>query len=121
MRPPLFQFDLFVLDELLPVPEEEGDAPNTRQRDNRIDHATNGSALAAESPCHYVELKQADAAPVDGADDHKDQCQSVQHVFHSFFMDAVRDIRTGIVWTICSGLYSLAVIVRLNDLPFEKM
>ena len=77
---------LFVLDELLTVAEEQGDAPDTRQRDNGIDHAADGSALAAESPCHNVELKQSDAAPVDSADNHEDKRQSVQHVFHSSFL-----------------------------------
>ena len=72
------------LENFFPFPEEQGNAPDTGQGDNGVDYTADRGALSAKSPSHYVELEQADAAPVDGADDHKDQGQSVQHVLHSF-------------------------------------
>ena len=64
-----------------PLPEEQRDAPDTRQRDKGKNDTADCRSLATKGPAHYVELEQADAAPVDRADDHKDQSDSVQHVF----------------------------------------
>ena len=62
-----------------PVPEEQGDAPDGSQSDQGVDDAADNGRLAAEEPSHQVELEEADAAPVQAADDDKDQTDSVQH------------------------------------------
>jgi len=68
------------------IPEQQRDAPDTCKGNQRIDHTADGSTLTAEKPCHCVKLKQADAAPVERADDHQDQCDSVQHSHHNSFL-----------------------------------
>lgn len=57
--------------------EQEGYAPETGQRDHRVDDTANEGVLPAENPRHDVELKQTDAAPVCGTDDDEKQCDSV--------------------------------------------
>ena len=48
---------IFMLDEFFPIPEKEGDTPDTRQGDNRVNDTADRGALSAESPRHYVELE----------------------------------------------------------------
>ena len=70
------------------LPEQHGDAPHTRQRHQRIDDPAEHGSLAAKQPGHGVKLEQADASPVEGADDHQDQSEFVQHFFHSLSVSA---------------------------------
>lgn len=63
---------LFVLEYFLSFAKEQRNAPDTCQSDNRINHAAYSGSLTAKSPCYYVELKQSDAAPVDGTNYYKD-------------------------------------------------
>ena len=48
---------VIVLDDLFAVAEEQGNAPDTRQCDNRVDDAANSRGSSTEGPRHYVELK----------------------------------------------------------------
>ena len=66
------------------VPEQEGNAPYGGDADECVDDAARRGALNAEKPCDEIKLENADEAPVDAADDHKDQSQFIQHFFHSF-------------------------------------
>ena len=51
------------------VPEQEGDAPQGGKPHQGKDDPAEGGALAAEEETDQVEPKNADAAPVDAADD----------------------------------------------------
>ena len=53
--------------------EEQGDAPKTRQTHQTVNDAGEQGQLAAEEEGHGVEPEEADAAPVQRADDHQDQ------------------------------------------------
>ncbi len=59
--------------------EQKGNAPETCERDHSVDDAAYQRILSAEDPGYEVKLEQADAAPVDGTDDHEDQGNSVHN------------------------------------------
>ena len=54
-------------------PEQEGNTPDTGQRDHRVDDAADDGVLTAEEPWDYVKLEKPDGAPVDCSDDDKNQ------------------------------------------------
>ena len=64
----------------VPVAEEQGNAPKSRQTDEGEDNSAEGGSLSAEKPAHKVELEQADRAPVQRADDNEYQRCSVKHL-----------------------------------------
>ena len=57
--------------------EEERDAPDAGERNDGINDAAEDRGLAAAQPCHKVKLEQADAAPVQRADDGEDQRNTI--------------------------------------------
>ena len=62
--------------------EEQGDAPKTRQTHQTVNDAGEQGQLAAEEEGHGVEPEEADAAPVQRADDHQDQRKFVDDALH---------------------------------------
>ena len=64
---------------LVPVAEEEGNAPQSRQTHKSENDSAEGGSLSAEKPAHKVKLEQADRAPVQRADDNQYQRCSVKH------------------------------------------
>ena len=59
--------------------EQKGNAPKTGQGNDGVDDAAYEGVLSAEDPGYEIKLKQANAAPVDGTDDHEDQGNSVHN------------------------------------------
>ena len=59
--------------DLFPVAEQKGNSPNPRQSNQGINDPADRRRLPAKHPGHNVKLEQADAAPVQRADDHQDQ------------------------------------------------
>ena len=55
------------------VPEDQGDAPQGGQAHQDVDHPAGHTGLPAEEGGHDVVAEQADAAPVEPADDGQDQ------------------------------------------------
>ena len=53
--------------------EQKRYAPQAGQTYNTVDHAAGQGKGAAEAERHQIQVKQANAAPVDGANDHNDQ------------------------------------------------
>ena len=51
--------------------KQKGNAPKSRQRDDRVDDAADQGVLSAEDPRYKVKLEQADAAPVHSTDDNQ--------------------------------------------------
>ena len=60
-----------------PSAEQQGDTPSTAKGYQSVDDSADDGGLPAEDPRHDVKLEQTDGSPVDGADDHQDQCKSV--------------------------------------------
>ena len=58
---------------VLRVPEQQRDAPETCQPDQRVDDPGEDGGLSAEQECDGIKAEQPHAAPVQRADDHKDQ------------------------------------------------
>ena len=58
---------------VLRVPEQQRDAPETCQPDQRVDDPGEDGGLSAEQECDGIKAEQPHAAPVQCADDHKDQ------------------------------------------------
>ena len=59
--------------------EQQCDAPQARQTYQGVDDAGQQRGLAPKAESHRVKAKQADAAPVQRADDGQDQCDLVDH------------------------------------------
>ena len=53
------------------VPEKEGDAPDARKGNKRVNDSAENRSLTAENPGNKVELKKTDAAPVECTDDNE--------------------------------------------------
>lgn len=60
-----------------PFAEQEGYAPDTGDRNQCIEDPADGGTLSAEGPGNDIEAEKADTAPIEGADNYKNQCQSV--------------------------------------------
>ena len=58
--------------------EQQADAPQASQAHQGENDAGEDGQLTAAEECHQVEAEQADAAPVQGADDDQDQCDLVK-------------------------------------------
>ena len=58
---------------VLRVAEQQRDAPETCQPDQRVDDPGEDGGLPAEQECDGIKAEQPHAAPVQRADDHKDQ------------------------------------------------
>ena len=59
---------IVVFSNLVPLAEEQRNAPNTGQGHEGKHDAADRRALSAKQPAHNVELEQTDAPPVEGAD-----------------------------------------------------
>ena len=60
--------------------EDEGNAPDAGESDYCVDDTADDGILTAEEPGNGVELKETDAAPVEGADNGKNQSNTIhQH------------------------------------------
>ena len=59
-------------------PEDQGNAPQGGQAHQGVDHPAGHAGLPAEEGGHDVEAEQADAAPVEPADDGQDQGQFIK-------------------------------------------
>ena len=57
--------------------EQQRDTPSAAKSHQSVDDPADDGRLPAEDPCHDVKLEQTDGTPVDGTDDHQDQCKSV--------------------------------------------
>ena len=68
---------LFVIACCFALSEQKRDAPESREADQRIDHAADQRGLSAADPCHEIEFRKADQAPVDRADDREDPCDDI--------------------------------------------
>lgn len=66
--------------DLVAAAEEQGNAPDRGQTHERVDHAGDHGGLPAADPRHEIEPEQTDAAPVEPADDRKDQRDAVDHL-----------------------------------------
>ena len=70
---------LTLLLRVIPVLEQERDAPQRRCADDGVDDAAEQRCLAAEDPRHQVELEHAYQQPVDAADDRQQQGYGINH------------------------------------------
>ena len=67
------------------VPEQQRDAPQSRQAHHGVDDPGEHGQGAAAEKGHGIEAEQPDAAPVQRADDHQDQRDLVNdHVGTSY-------------------------------------
>ena len=72
---------LFLCGDL--VPEQQRNTPHGGKAHQGIDNATDHTAGAAAGKGHQIEPEQANAAPVQAADDQQDQSKSVhEHGSH---------------------------------------
>ena len=53
--------------------EEQGNAPDSRQCDDRINDAAEYCVLTAEDPCDKVKLEKTDATPVQSTNDRQNK------------------------------------------------
>ena len=60
-------------------PEEQRNAPDSRQSDNGVNNSAYYSFLTSANPCNYIELEKSDTTPVKCADDGQYQCDSVKY------------------------------------------
>ena len=69
----------------IPLAEEQRNAPYRRNANQRIYDPADGRSLSAEQVRDKVKAEESDKAPVQPANDGKDECDSVNdHVFGSF-------------------------------------
>ena len=69
--------------------EQQADAPEAGEADEGVEDAGDNGGLAAENPGDEVEFENADQAPIQGADDGKDQCDGIHSLCNlQFFYDA---------------------------------
>lgn len=101
-RKTIFQRPLAALGSLLasigtrfPLPEQQRDAPDSRQADQNIDDAAENGSGAAEQPRHQVKLKQADQPPVQAADDGQHQ----RDLIHDHKNPSLFEFRTWSLYT----------------------
>lgn len=60
-------------------PEQQRNTPQCRKADQCKNNSAYQSGLTAEKPSDKVKLKNTDRAPVDSADNNKNQCNDVNH------------------------------------------
>ena len=69
--------------------EQQADAPEAGEADEGVDDAGDDGGLAAEDPGDEVKFENADQAPIQGADDGKNQCDGIHSLCNlQFFYDA---------------------------------
>ena len=84
-RQVLFLWETFLLSDLardllrITFTEEQGDTPYCRKRDDGIYDAAEDRILSAKKPCDDIKPKKTDTAPVETADNGKNECNSVEH------------------------------------------
>ena len=71
---------LFAFHTRTVLAEQQGNAPQTRKRNNGINDPAQQCILAAKKPGNQVELEDAHKTPVDGANDRKDQRNGIHLV-----------------------------------------
>ena len=81
--------DLFAIGDGISA-KQEGNTPKTCQTDDCIHDAAEQGTLPAKEPCHQVKLENSHKAPVQTADDGKNQCQRVHNFTSVLTLD--RDI-----------------------------
>ena len=59
--------------------KQQGNGPDSSQRDERVNNAADDRSLSAEKPGDEVKLEYADASPAQRADNDKDERNFVQH------------------------------------------
>jgi len=64
---------------LISLAEEKRDAPNARQGDDGVNDTADEGALPTTDPSDDIKLEKADAAPVERADNGKDQRNTIQN------------------------------------------
>lgn len=66
------------------VAEQKRNAPDCRKTYKCVDDSAYNTGLSAANPCDEIELKDADRAPVDAADNRQDKTNFVEHISSSF-------------------------------------
>ena len=66
------------------VSEEQGNAPDSRKGDNRVNNTAENVGGSAEYPCNQVKLEKTNESPVQRADDYKNKTNFIKHKNHSF-------------------------------------
>ena len=66
------------------VSEKKGNAPDSREGDNRVNNAAENVGGSAEYPCNQVKLEKTNESPVQRADDYKNKTKFIKHKNHSF-------------------------------------
>jgi hypothetical protein len=64
---------------LISLSEKKRDAPNARQGDDGVNDTADKGALPTTDPSDNIKLEKADAAPVERADNGKDQRNTIQN------------------------------------------
>ena len=59
--------------------ENERDTPNSGKGDDCVDNSADEGVLSAEKPGNGIELKQPNSSPIQGADDGKDQRNTIHN------------------------------------------
>ena len=59
--------------------EEKRNTPDSRKRNDRVHDAAEDRILSAKKPCDDIKPKKTDTAPVETADNGKNECNSVEH------------------------------------------
>ena len=75
--------------DVLPLTKQQSDAPEACQADQSINDPADDRTLSAKQPGYQIELKDAHKAPVQAADDRKDQCQCIHDVTSIHFLGYV--------------------------------
>ena len=65
--------------------EEEGNAPDTRERNYCVDNACDHGILTAAEPRYEVESEKSDRSPVESSHNYKKERDSIHHFLSSPF------------------------------------
>ena len=65
-------------DNLVSVAEKKWNTPDSRKCNNCVDNSAEKRVLSAEDPSNNIKLEQANASPVDTADNGKKQCNFIK-------------------------------------------
>lgn len=68
-----------VVSRLFASAEEEGDAPDSRDRYENVDCPGSKASSTSKHPGDQIKLKDPDQTPVDSADNKQDECDFVPH------------------------------------------
>ncbi|MPM18885.1 hypothetical protein SDC9_65303 [bioreactor metagenome] len=96
--------------------EEQRDAPQTCQANQRINDAGEGSHLPAAEKGHRVEAEQADAAPVQRADNGEHQCDLVD--YHKTYL--LKTDYPGFGWSMPQSAYNHTRWLEKFPAPVES-